>query len=187
MRLPNYDSVYVGDNEQLPPDGYVCKILNAKVEMVQGRDQLQVAVDIAEGDYKDFYKEKFERAKKSDSNAKWDFNAVYKRYILVDGSVSRGVKSLIEAVRESNPGYYFDPNNFEPKELREQLVGFTFGSTEYEGKDGKGGHFSTRVKFPCSVERIRTKKFRVPEVENLSRPSVIDLPGESVEDVDTPF
>lgn len=54
----NWESVQAfSDRQKLPLGAYVCKVLNALVASTQhGGQMLQLSFDIADGEYKDFYK-----------------------------------------------------------------------------------------------------------------------------------
>ena len=58
--IENYDKVEAntGEHEVLPVGGYICKITAAEVTTAQksGKEMLVINFDIAEGKYKDFYK-----------------------------------------------------------------------------------------------------------------------------------
>ena len=58
----NWDKVKAAaEFEQLPPGGYVCRIMGAEVKEYERKDhsgsfeKLRISLDIAEGQYKDFY------------------------------------------------------------------------------------------------------------------------------------
>ena len=54
----NWDSVeaITGEYKKLPAGGYVCSIVRAEcTKSKNGKEMLKLAIDIAEGEYKDFY------------------------------------------------------------------------------------------------------------------------------------
>ena len=62
MALPTYDkSKRRTSFKQLPKGAYVIKILGAKEEEGNYGPQVTIAFDIAEGEYKGFYQNQFDR------------------------------------------------------------------------------------------------------------------------------
>lgn len=61
IRKPqNWESVQAfSDRQKLPLGAYVCNVLKAAVSHTTYGDMLQIGFDIAEGEYKDFYKSDF--------------------------------------------------------------------------------------------------------------------------------
>ena len=78
MALPTYNRNNRRQSyQQLPKDAYVIKILSAKVARTStGLDQIVIAFDIAEGEYKDFYKSMYDRNQNEDK--KWPNDAVFR-------------------------------------------------------------------------------------------------------------
>lgn len=64
-----YETTQVmGGKKKLPVGAYVCKVLEAKEESYGWGSVLVIHFDIAEGEYKNFYREQYE---KQDKNKKW--------------------------------------------------------------------------------------------------------------------
>ena len=78
MSLPTYNRNNRRQSfQQLPKAAYVIKILSAKVaRTASGFDQIVIAFDIAEGEYKDFYKSMYDRNQNEDK--KWPNDAVFR-------------------------------------------------------------------------------------------------------------
>lgn len=58
-KIAGYDEseALTGEFEVLEAGGYICKIINAKVEKSKtNKEMLVIAFDIAEGDHKDYFK-----------------------------------------------------------------------------------------------------------------------------------
>ena len=64
---------YTGEVQSLPKGKYVCVIKQVATQESKNRNlQLVILYDIAEGEYKDFYKKAFESDKaRNGANAKW--------------------------------------------------------------------------------------------------------------------
>ena len=164
MKLPNYDQVAASGGESIPmppAGGYVCRIVDATVfKGDNGKpDKLHVKIDIAEGEFVGCFKKSF------DAYQKWKPAAIFRPTILKDGKVHPFFKSFLETVKQSNPEFTFNPDDFNEKSLVGKLCGFTFGDKEWEW-NGKTG-ISATVKYPRSVEKIRAGDFKIPPFEKL--------------------
>ena len=86
MRKPQgYDEAqtYTGSFPQLPPGGYICRIKKAAVTTTRtGKEQMVLMIDIADGDYKGFFQQAFDRNTQSDK--KWPNGGQYRP--LTDGN-----------------------------------------------------------------------------------------------------
>ena len=89
----------------LPPDGYVCKIMGAKVQEYSSCTMLVVSIDIAEGEFKDYYTNDYRSQTVEDK--KWRGNL--RLYIPsedypgeYDESTRRKFKSFTNALEDSN-------------------------------------------------------------------------------------
>lgn len=172
MRKPrNYDSAEkYTEGKKLPAGGYVCKIINVKEQVSQaGNDMLVLAFDIAEGEFKDFYKEGYE--KNTSEDKKWRGNF----YTMVPGEDAekdnwqlRRFKTNISKFEESNNGYHFDWEH--PEKLKGLLVGMVFGEEEYVANDGSN-RFATKPVRLELVETIKNDDFEVPAIKYLDNTS----------------
>ena len=123
MALPTYNrnnrrKVF----EALPKGAYVIKILSAKTTQSSwGEDQIAIAFDIAEGEYKDFYKGQFDRNTSEDK--KWPIDAIYYLTIPHDGCadyVVTNYDSFFADLEDSNNGFVFSGDE---KSLKGKLIG----------------------------------------------------------------
>lgn len=91
---------------RLPLANYICKIVAATPYVSKkGNQLLRVAWDVAEGDYKDFYYQKFTAEKKDKGKAaKWKSAGTY--YLSL-GNTGR-LKGFAECLEKGNPGYKWD-------------------------------------------------------------------------------
>lgn len=145
-----------GTGTGLKPGGYVCKITN--VEDVQDKQYLLVEYDIAEGEYKDYYK------KLQESYNFWG-GSMYKSY---KEKALPMLKRFCSAVTKSNPGYIFDAGaqNSDEKTLKDKLIGLVLYQEEYIKNNGDVG---TRLKvdYETEVEKIRKGDFKVKPLKEL--------------------
>ncbi|MBU2703661.1 hypothetical protein Ga0466249_004809 [Sporomusaceae bacterium BoRhaA] len=163
MQKPaNWDTVeaFTGDFKTLAPGGYVCNIVQAKEDTTHtGKKMLILLIDIAEGEFKDFYSQQYERKLKINSEAKWQ--GVYRQ--LTEGNSTSFFKGLITSIENSNPGYKWDWNE---KALKGKLFGGVFGQEEYLNNQDEI-KVSTKCVAIRSVDSIRKNDFKVPEIKKV--------------------
>lgn len=172
----------------LPADAYICRIKQAAVRTFDKRDgsgkysRLDVAFDIADGEYADFYEADFD-AQPDDGKRKW--KGVL-RVSLPDESNPKAkwtvalFKAFTEAVEKSNLGYKW---NFDEATLKGKTVGILFRNEQWvwQGKSGwKAQPFRA-----LSVADVNDKKFTLPkEKANPDADKTIDIePDASAADV----
>ncbi len=194
--ISNWENVKASaDFTALPAGGYVCKIQGAKICTFDGKngsfERLEVAVDIVEGEYKDFFWQEYDRNPNEDK--KW--KAVFRLYVPSgDGSdqdnwSAQKLKRFVNDVEASNPGYHWD---WDEKKLKGKLVGLTFRREEWE-YNGKSG-WKTNPFQAYTVEDIRQNKFQMPKDKPLkgkdststAQPKFEDVVETAVDD-DLPF
>jgi hypothetical protein len=120
-------------------------------------DQLVFDLDIAEGAFKNHYREK---------GVKFNGNFYLRHYQGTDGKSLPYFKGLIKAIEESNPGYKFD---FNEGALSRKLIGANLREEEYVKKSD--GSIATRLKpaYLCSVESIRKGGHKVLPLKKLPK------------------
>lgn len=150
-----------GEYEKLEAGGYVCKIVSAKEEKSKsGKRMLVMALDILEGEKKDFFRNRFNENATPDK--KWPAGAVYRQ--MLEGEKAAGfLKGLMTSLEASNEGFKWDWNE---KKLADLKCGAIFGEEEYEKMDGSVGT-TTKVKYIRTVKAIEEGKFKVPEIKKL--------------------
>lgn len=131
------------DFKALPIGAYECIIKEANIHKNEesGKESFRVAIDIAKGDYKDYFKKRFES--NTNSNKKWDNNAT--RYLAFEGDNVAYFKGFITCVENSNTGYKWDWD--ENKLIGKKICG-VFQYEEYEKQDGS------------KAVKVRLSKFR---------------------------
>lgn len=160
--------------EKLPMGGYVCGI--TAVEDFPNQEYLKLEFDIAEGEYKNTYRQLYE------ARNFWagKFNAFYtekgKGYF----------KSMLTAFEKSNKGFVF---NNDEKTLKRKYIGLVIGYREYIGNDGtvKEG---VDVQGYYSVDDIRSGNFKPPILKKLKENTSVQSNTDTldaVEDDDLPF
>lgn len=174
------------DQEKLPPGGYPIVIKAAKVESFDWGEILIIQFDIAEGEFKDFYKENY--VNQSVEDRKWKGNL---RLSLPkeDGSEKdnwtlRSLKTNMLALEESNEGFRWE---WDENAIKGLVVGGLFREKEYE-YNGKTGFFTECFKLH-NLEKTRTGNFKIPEAKLLGKKGSDNFTAEfsPVRDEDIPF
>lgn len=158
MALPTYDKTKRKSHgfDQLPKGAYVLKILNAKEAPYKSGSGscLSIAFDIAEGEYKDFYKKQFDANTGEDK--KWPNDAIFRLGIPDDSAPSwkwDGWNNFFADLEDSNNGYVFAGD---PATLKGKVIGgkFHIEQSEYNGNV----YDHTRLKWSCVAEDVRKGK-----------------------------
>lgn len=162
----NWDSVQAAQERvKLPAGGYVVKIMGAKVAQYSNNEgqtfeKLEMALDIIEGEYKDFYEKDFKLQNTEDK--KW--KGVLKQYIFKDDGTEKDewtkslFKAMTNAIEDSNNGYHWDWNE---TKLKGKIVGCLFRLEEWE-VNGKTGWKTQPFKF-IPVDDVRNEKYKIPK------------------------
>lgn len=145
-RIENWETVEakgMEDFKALPIGAYECVIIGAMVNHNEqsGKNTFKVAIDIATGEYKDYFKKRFDNNTNSDK--KWDNNAV--RYLAYEGDNVSYFKGFITCVENSNVGYKWD---WDESKLKGKKICGVFQYEEYEKQDGS------------KAVKVRLNKFR---------------------------
>ena len=137
------------DFKALPIGAYECKIINAVENHNEqsGKTTLKVMVDIASGEYKDYFKKRYDSNTAIDR--KWDNNAT--KYLAFEGENISFFKGFITTVENSNVGYKW---NWEESTLRDKKIVGVFQYEEYEKQDGTRGIKVRLTKFR-SLDKLK--------------------------------
>ena len=193
-KFDGYDDIEIFEGgKALEVGGYILKIMNAKVEEYATCSILKVAFDIAEGEFKDHFKERFERDKKQNANAKW--KGVFDVFIPkddgteLDNYTKQNFKRFITSVEKSNNGFKWD---WDETKLKGKLFGGIFGREQFETDKGEL-KFAVKCRWCNSVETIKNGDFKIPDDKLIKRDnnstSDMDLSGYEtiLADGDVPF
>ena len=122
------------DFKSLPIGAYECVIKDARLNHNEetGKNTLKISIDIASGEYKDYFLKAYENDTRIDR--KWNNNAI--RYIAYEGDNVAFFKGFITTVENSNVGYKW---NWEESTLKGKKVCGVFQYEEYEKQDGTKG------------------------------------------------
>ena len=122
------------DFKGLPIGAYECVIKDARINHneITGKNTLKISVDIASGEYKDYFLKAYENDTRIDR--KWNNNAV--RYLAYEGENVSYFKGFLTIVENSNPGYKWC---WEESTLKDKKLVGVFQYEEYEKQDGTKG------------------------------------------------
>ena len=155
--------------EQLPVGGYVCSILSAKVESYDWGSKLNIAFDVAEGEYAGIFQRDYQN--NTNENKKW--RGVFKLNLPKDDGTEqdawtkRKFGNTIWAIEQSNPGYIW---NWDEKTLKGKKIGLIFRNEEW-AMEGRSG-WTSKAAGADSVDNIRNGKFRMlPDKPLKNKPS----------------
>lgn len=172
MKHIDWENVEEAKNfEKLPAGGYICGITS--VEDVPDKEYIRCEFDIADGDYKNYYRDLFEKKEFWAAS----FIKSYKP------SAQPFFKKFIRAVEKSNKGYKF---NDDETTLKRKLVGLVLAYEDYTGADGR---MKERIKVTdfVTVDDIKAGNYKVPE-ENITAKDYNNTPSVDVSfDDDLPF
>ena len=122
------------DFRGLPIGAYECVIKDARLNHNEetGKNTLKISIDIASGEYKDYFLKAYETDTRIDR--KWNNNAV--RYLAYEGDNVSYFKGFLTVIENSNTGYKWD---WDETKLKGKKVCGVFQYEEYEKQDGTKG------------------------------------------------
>lgn len=176
MKNIDWNNVTEATDSRLTPGGYICGIVRA--EDVPDKEYLRIEFDIAEGPYKNYFREMRDRMNLDNWPRAGVLIRSYKE------KAQPYFKAFLTAVQNSNAGYTFKNDE---STLSRKLVGMVLGEEEYE----HNGEVKTRlyVNAVRSVKAIQNGDFAVPNKKTLptKAPSVDAYAPISDDDGDLPF
>lgn len=175
------------DFKGLPIGAYECVIKDARLNHNEetGKNTLKISIDIASGEYKDYFLKAYETDTRIDR--KWNNNAI--RYLAYEGDNVAYFKGFITTVENSNIGYKWD---WDETKLKGKKVCGVFQYEEYEKQDGTKGIKVRLSKFRSldkmkeievqnSVKKLDGTYVDYEEYNKSSADKAKDLFGSSVE------
>ena len=166
MQKPSdFETAQVAGNIELLPVGvYKCKIMKAEpMTSSNGKEFLKIAFDIDEGEYKDFYKKKYQNDTRTMEEKKW--SGIWNVFVLdYNGNTSKYFKGLVTCVETSNPDFKFDFNK--PELLKDKKIGIVFREEEFEGMTGE---IFTSVKAFRACPYDKTEEQQIPRKKEFKR------------------
>ena len=144
-------TVQNGEYTQLPSGAYNCIIKDAAdTKSKDGKPMLQLKLDIADGEYKDYFHNQFVSLGAKGYDTSW--KATYNQ--LTEGNSLGYFKGLLANIEDSNPGYKF---NWDEKTLVNKKIGGVFGREQFMGQNGEL-KFSTKCLYIVALSRVKDIK-----------------------------
>lgn len=160
----DYDSVQVGGGKALPKGGYICKIIKARMtKSSQGLPMVEALFDICEGEYANYFGDKYRDNLQRNSKNEYPNNGRAK-VVAVDenGNTKKTFKGFVTSIEKSNEINLPREDNAFLKALEGKYIGVIFSREEFEGNDGKT-HWATKPRWYRSVQDIESGNYEVPE------------------------
>ena len=153
--------------QSLPAGGYVAKILGAEVKEYEWGDVLIISFDIAEGDYKGYFANRWKADENSDFERKW--KGVFRLNIPSEkskypNSDKRNFNNCMWAVESSNKGYTW---GWDESTLKNKMIGVLFRNREWEMNGNTG--WTTECCSVTSIGDIRGGTFYTPKDKPLKK------------------
>ena len=183
----DWENVQVSaDRRELPPGGYVVEILNSVIKTSPGGwEHLEIAFDIIEGDYITFFQQDYNE--QNFEPKRW--KGVLRQGVPKDdgseqdGWTKRGLKTLVNAIEDSNEGYAWD---WDEAKLKGKVVGMLFRKEEYDYNGHTG--MTTRAFRAIAADRVRAGDIKIPEPKLLNNGSAAPAATfQPLKDDDVPF
>lgn len=160
-KFSQYDNVEINRFKKIKAGLYKGKIVGVRVDRINTRsgikEILRVCFDIAEGEFTDFFKNKYNREKSKYENKTIKWSCKYDFWL--ESSLStkeenekaaEKFKRFINYLNYSNEGFEFD---WDEKKLIGKKIGLVFGLEEFIGYDGKVRAI-TKLRNLTSVQKV---------------------------------
>lgn len=149
-----------GSYKKLPAGAYVLQII--KVEDISDKNRLDFYFDIAEGEYKGYYSERYKADDRP--NKRWG-GRFSKSYDTNNERALPFFKQFVTAVQNSNKGFVFDGEH--EQTFVKKLVGATFREEEFLNSKG-GVSVSCKPDMFHSVDKVRSGDVEIREIKKLN-------------------
>lgn len=137
---------------KLPVGAYVCKVEGVKFETTEWGDRIAIRFDVAEGEFKEFFKKQYEANTNEDKKWKGRMNIFVPKD---DGSdqdkiTKKSFASWIDSFEKSNKGYSWD---WDENKWKGKIIGIVFGETGTVIDNKEIVYVEPR--FPIEADRVR--------------------------------
>lgn len=171
LKPHDYDNINVqfGQKIQLPAGAYVCRIKQVEeVEARSGRQQIKVQLDIAEGDFYNYWRTKWED--KLAENPRAGYPKGGTAYISIQNNegteTNRQFKAFCEAYKRSNDCDINWTIGDWGKQFEGRFIGAAYGHTEQEYNGHK--YMQPEIRYWTSVETVRSGECKIPTTKYLN-------------------
>ena len=152
------------DFQKLPAGAYEVTIIRAE----DNGKQLCLLFDISDGEFKNYYHNKFDNAKKNFPNAKYKgvFRLWYPNGGQYDDNAKRRMKTALKTIKEENNLSVDFTHEWDGAALKGAHTGMIFREQEYD-YNGKHG-FTVQPYTIISLEKLHSGNYIIPEAKRLS-------------------
>ena len=143
----------------LPAGGYICKIVEPILNDGDGKANIELHVDISDGEYAGYFQ------RLSDRFGFWGLRGWMS---FKEDQLARFQQTCV-ALCNSNPGLEFNPfapGGVDIDVLKGKIIGVVIGKEEYRSNSGDIREKNSVSRF-IEVEKIKNKKFKIPETKKL--------------------
>lgn len=180
------------DSVKLPVGAYEVKILRAEEQTGQNNNcALCLLFDISDGDYKDYYKQKFNADKKSyptDAKYKGVLRLWYPNGGEYDDNNEKRIKTALERIKTSNNLNVDFTQEWDGAKLKGCKVGMVFQDKEWDYNGSRG--MTAQPYQIITLDALRDGKFTIPKPKYLngSAPATTSAAVDDItDDDDLPF
>ena len=145
-----------GDFKSLKAGAYKCEIkMVEELKSSNGKKFVKISLDIAEGEFKNYFSEKYLNDTRTDKKWSGIWNLFLEGY--EPGSVNTKFKGFITSIEKSNFGFKWD---WDEQKLTNKVVGIVFRDEEFKASDGS---IKSSAKPFYAVPIDALDKVKVPE------------------------
>lgn len=154
-----------GEYETLRAGGYKCLIKEVVCQKTtNGKEYLKLAIDIAEGEFKNFFQRKFDNDTREDKKWSGTWTVFIDGY--KPGTTNPKLKGLITSVEASNNGFKFNWNiENNEQALKDKKVGIVFREEGFVGTDNL---IHTAIKPFYAVSYDKAEEVEIPNKKEVS-------------------
>lgn len=169
-KISNWEQVVTkgeGGNPKLSPGVYLVRIL--RVEDDEQREVLKIEFDIYDGQFKDYFTNKFKMDKESPNNKgkKVMYQGTYWQTTRAENAGY--LKRFITCIEHSNTGFKWNPEDPRPQSLVGKILALSFGETETRMPDGTV-KMLVKPRFPYSAKAFHEGTIQTPLPRMLAHP-----------------
>ena len=152
--------VYTGGSGQIPVGGYQCIVKGVKYVEYDWGDRIELAFEVTDGEYKDFFQKQFDENTSEDK--KW--KGVFRLNVPKDDGTQEDswrqnrFKTVVSHFEESNPGYTW---NWDENTLKGKKIGILFRN-RFTNINGNDICYSEAC-YTETIENIASGNFKEPK------------------------
>lgn len=181
--IPEFASI---DTRKLPAGAYEITIKRAEEKNMNGEDCLCILFDISDGEYKDYFINKFKLDQKNFAESakfKGVYRLLYPNGNEYDEGRKKRMKTALERIKKSNDLNADFSKEWDGDVLKGCKAGMIFRDCEY---DYKGYHgMSAQPYSVITLEDLKSGKFTIPEPKYLTNNTPAPARQENMQNVNS--